>query len=283
MTRIGRYWEQGYTLVPGAIQPDRIATWREAALGRAQTGELGDLLSDETLAEFVLDDHLLESVTHILGEEPVYFGDSNVSILDRVQRGWHKDNADRFDASAPDWHSRYTIVRVACYLQDHARHSGGVNVRQRSHQRDSRDRGPTRYVASRPGDLVIWNLRTTHSADGVLVRGAPWLGVPPRVASFLPRVLVAPREPRRVALFATFGVPDTHLDRYLQYLMTREYAVETWRHSCWSQSVRRTAAARRVLLREMKLEVTGRSNLGENVKYEPIPYESGVPQNTDAT
>ena len=45
---------------------------------------------------------------------------------DGVQRGFHKDNADRVDPNAPDWNGRYTVLRFGIYLQDHYRHTGGL-------------------------------------------------------------------------------------------------------------------------------------------------------------
>ena len=53
-----------------------------------------------------------------------------------------------------------------------------------------------------------------------------------RRVPFLLKILVQPRGvAERMAFFASFGLDDAHLQRYLRYLRTRRYAVHSWQRS----------------------------------------------------
>lgn len=124
------FWDNGYLVRRGVLEKDRISGYRRQIL--ANDLAPGDVLSSPGVGELVTDPAVVSLVGDLLGETPQYFGDSNVSIRS-TGRGYHKDNADRYDPSAPDWQSSYPILRIGIYLQDHHRHSGGLNVRERSH------------------------------------------------------------------------------------------------------------------------------------------------------
>jgi hypothetical protein len=65
----------------------------------------------------------------------------------------------------PDWHGRYTALRFGIYLQDHTTHTGGLNLRDRSHNTVSLTTGRTIYLQSAVGDVVVWRLRTTAGTE----------------------------------------------------------------------------------------------------------------------
>src|SRR3954462_4462530 len=92
----------------------------------------GDILSKDELRYTVLDDRILHLVKTVLGGNPVYWGDSNYHFGVGF-RGFHRDNVDRTDMTAPDWDGDYPIVRLAIYLQDHKNYSGGLKIRVGSH------------------------------------------------------------------------------------------------------------------------------------------------------
>ena len=46
-----------------------------------------------------------------------------------------------------------------------------------------------------------------------------------------------------MALFMTFGAPGLDLDHYIEYLSTRDYAVDMWSHSEFSADVLSQAEA----------------------------------------
>ena len=256
-----RYWREGYLVLRGVFSAEEIDTLRRDAFGvleeqdasgESQTsGEVtraaGDLLAKPTLRRLVADERVLHVVRSLLDGHPVYFGDSNFQI-GRGLRGWHKDNRlpDRFDHHAPDWQGRYTVLRMGVYLQDHAEHSGGLGIRARSHEPSALVRALGRVPVARPrveasihygkpvavdsrvGDLVVWNLRTTHSGNVVRLRPFPHRKVGTWVENLVPRWLCLPEEERRVAIFLTYGVEGEHLERYVEYLKDRGYLEPTW-------------------------------------------------------
>ena len=263
------FWKDGYALIRGVFTQAEIEEFRRGACASRQ--HAGDLLSNRRVRAVLLDDRILDVAARILGDTPVYFGDSNCSFGD-ASHGYHKDNADRTDRRAPDWQGRYPLIRFGVYLQDHVEHSGGLNIRRGSHNVVSTLRGANVYLRTRVGDVVVWNLRTSHSGTGKLLRVLPDLHLPPRVADWLPGFLFAPSAAERVALFFTFGLPGPHLDRYLRYLTTRAYMVRIWRNSHYDDGTRAALAGKPLILLDVWSQVQHEHDLGRNEDYAPISY-----------
>ena len=212
----------------------------------------------------MLHPNLLRIVHAIVPGQPVHFGDTSRSIGYQPP-AFHKDNPDRFNGKGPDWRSPYTITRFGLYLQDHRTHSGGLALRDRSHETPSLRGGRPFAVPTAPGDIVLWSLRTTHSGFATRLRGlvnaflpltvmALVLGDDYRPSRLLFRPLAA--EPR-IALFASFGIRDQHLDRFLRQLRTRDYAVRQWQATHYSDEVRAAALAHGLALVDMPAETRG--------------------------
>ena len=213
-----------------------------------------DLSVYPELAQVLIDDRVVELTSRLLGGTPVYFRDSTANIGGKV-RGWHKDNrlGDRYDASTPDWDGNYPLLRMGIYLEDHVDHSGGLALRSGSHLNVQSARvklaqgfwglvrkvrngnyirvlasgmlvsGKPLHAPSRSGDIVVWNMRTTHSAHTVRLKGIPWLKLPPVIENRVPESFALPEDGERIVLFASFGLPGPHLDRMIEHLHTREY------------------------------------------------------------
>ncbi len=237
----------------------REAVQNLAAQDVQDAGDGGQFLPYELsvypeLSELLLDDRLLDVAHRLLGDTPVYFRDSAVNIGGTV-RGWHKDNRvdDRYNPSAPDWQGTYPIIRMGIYLQDHKTHSGGLALRVGSHSNPkslrvsaaqafwglvSRFRkgsyvralaggmltaGKPIHAPSKAGDVIVWNLRTTHTAHTLRLKALPTLKLPPAIENRIPESLALPEEKERIAVFATYGAPSPHLTRMLDHLQTRDY------------------------------------------------------------
>jgi hypothetical protein len=189
-----------------------------------------DLLCNPYLSDLtVLNPKIVEVVKQLLEGNPIYIGDSNISHNDWAV-SLHKDNPDRFDANAPDWQSDYSILRMGIYLQDYTRTSGGLIVRDGSHKFPTRWKGKIINVQSRPTDLVLWNLRTTHSGSARRLKLFPALDLNPYVCKLFPAFLFIPAPETRMALFLSYGKESHHMDRYIKYLKSRSYAVNRWRN-----------------------------------------------------
>lgn len=265
----GAFWENGYALIRNVFDREEIEVLRKHAYQSRL--HKGDLLSNPLLRRVILDDRVLDIAGKILGDTPVYFGDSNC-VIGEKSHGYHKDNADRTDIKAPDWQSKYTLIRFGLYLQDHSKHSGGLNVRAQSHNFISAQKGKNVYLATSPGDLVVWNLRTSHSGNGHVLKVMRGLHLDPRIADRLPRFLFSSTDRERVALFFTFGLDDQHLKRYITYLKTRAYMVSTWRNSEYNDAVWHAITGKALIVKDVWKDIREEAELGMNEFYIPIPY-----------
>lgn len=248
-----QFEENGWLLVRSVFPAEEVRRWRELGIKAAREGYEGDLLAHPYLSGLVYDPRILGIVKAILGAHPVYFCDSLLSLgWVPAQIGFHRDNVDRLDGDGPDWAGPYPIVRFGIYLQDHSKHSGGLGIRERTHQH-ANQRGRARYVDTCVGDLVLWSHRTMHTGFAGQTRfDAEWLFPIDLVARLvrrngyrLPGFLFTPLEggpSDRGAFFCSYGARGAHLDRYLTYLKKRTFAVLLRRNSKYSPEVLAAAA-----------------------------------------
>lgn len=192
-------------------------------------------------------------ITELVGSDPVYFGDGNItpnSDVYHVEEGdgmVHKDCIDRNDYSKPDWLSPYTGLRVGFYTNDHRNHSGGVTLIKGSHVRSIFPRhifyrkpliyvldlfeiitGKAVYADVSPRDLVIWKLTTDHAGNARVLRWGKNRPIT-RFTNFLPKSFSKDSiSGLRVALFVTFGADDNHLSRYIAGQKRRIQSVNSW-------------------------------------------------------
>ena len=256
--RIGLQFQQdGFVHLRDVFSAEEIARFREAVLKEAdrgtETGQRLKSVSGETvpcrdvasvpgLEGVVFDQRLVRVAQLLLGvQKPVYFGDSSV-MVGGAQRGFHKDSSNRDDPSHSDWQSPYGLVRMGIYLQDHSNHSGGLRLRVGSHLHADVTTGRSYAVPTRPGDVVVWNLRTTHSGHAVRIRGMKSLPLQPRVEFRLPQPLRTGEEKLRAAIFMTYGANGCHLETYLRKhtdtsTYPENYLLRAWEHSNGGESM----------------------------------------------
>lgn len=205
-------------------------------------------------SEVIFNNKRLYSLLHnLIGGKPYYFGDS--SIVEnmghsRYSEGsglFHKDCIDRADYSKPDWHSNYTVVRVATYPFASKSQGGSVALRRCSHKPggwrstflrrkpfvyllDLLDAlsGVSVYANIEPSDIVIWKFTTDHAglATSLRFKNAPIT----RYTNYIPQLFRLPRfsGESRVGIFVAFGANDSHLKRYLTGVKRRKYMLESW-------------------------------------------------------
>ncbi|MCW3102561.1 MAG: hypothetical protein JWO09_1001 [Bacteroidetes bacterium] len=195
-------------------------TFRHASKMSNAVYAKGDILSKDHLRHVLLDERILYLVKTLLGNNPVYWGDSNYHFGTGF-RGFHRDNIDRTDMTAPDWDGDYPIVRLAIYLQDHKNYSGGLKVRVGSHKNPS---GKPVFIDSEEGDVAIWNLRTMHSGNAVRLKFFKNLSInKARREGWIPAFMKKDQQRERATLFMTFGLKSKHLDRYIEkHMLGRE-------------------------------------------------------------
>lgn len=224
--------EQGFVLKPSVFTAHEIQLFRGCVYEQYKLDESaglafrlentsskaryakGCLLSKKYLRDILLDNRILSFAKEILDTDRlVYFGDSSYQIGTGL-RGFHRDCIDREYNSGPDWQSRYTLIRMGLYLQDHSRFSGGLKVKPGTHEKAD---GPSIFIDNKPGDLVAWSLKLQHSGNAVKLKWFPSLsienqGIEKRIPSFLKRE----EQQERISLFMTFAVEGAHVNRYIE-------------------------------------------------------------------
>jgi hypothetical protein len=269
---VAAFWRDGYQIVRDVYTADEIEAFRRDAT--ESRGHGGDLLSNPRMRRALTDGRMVDVARKLLGsDEIVYAGDSSFTINSK-QHGFHKDNADRNDPKAPDWQSRYTILRFGIYLQDHYRHTGGLNLRHASHNTVSLKEGKHLYIRNHVGDLAVWSLRTSHSGNGTLLTWPRWKSPEPPVKpeQFPWYYRPANADGDRMAIFAAIGLDDAHHHRYVDYLKTRTYICRIWSKSPYDETAIAEAEANGLEVRNVPKEIQGDDTVGQHEKWEPIPY-----------
>jgi Phytanoyl-CoA dioxygenase (PhyH) len=248
--------ERGYTVVQRLFGTDEITQLRQVALETIDELERRhltvtdagcegvtrasncDLLSIPSLRGVLLDRRLLGVIGELLGGQPSYFGDSSLRVGKNGARAWHRDNVDRVRwRRGPDWNDPYPLLRCGLYMQDQARHSGGLALRPGSNRANRLLPTVPKLVEANAGDLVVWDLRTVHSGEVVRPRGLPWLALHPRLQTRLADGVRLPEDGQRIVLFMTFGLPSAHLDHFIAYGKTRDYMRDSWAGSRFGPEV----------------------------------------------
>jgi hypothetical protein len=268
---VNAFWENGYTIIRNVYSPDEIKGLREAAFASRGRGP-GDLLSNPLIRSTLLDGNFVEIARRILDSDDIWYSGDSSFTINSGQRGFHKDNVDRQDPNGPDWKGRYTLLRFGIYLQDHWSHTGGLNLRAKSHNTADHAFGKNVYVRTRVGDVAVWSMRTTHSGNGVLLKFPRWQYPEPSQIPKIPRWRIAKADGDRLAVFAALGLDDGHHDRYVEYMKTRTYMVNSFRASHYDDEALDAAAKIGLNVREVAKEIEGDDSVGKNVKWEPIPY-----------
>ena len=180
---------------------------------------IGDLMSKGNL-KFIID-KIRPLANEILEGDALYFGDS-MYTKGLGQRGFHRDNVDRVFNEGEDWNSPYDLIRFGIYLQDHTKHSGGLEVIKGTH---NISKGTPTFVESGIGDLVVWNMRLLHSGNAVRYKFNSRVSVTQfkGYEYLIPKFLSYPEEKERGALFISFGKDGNHLNRYINnHLLVRQ-------------------------------------------------------------
>lgn len=187
-------------------------------------------------------------ISQIIKGDFSYLYDSSIQVGPGFS-GWHKDNrfCDRLNPEGQDWDDNFQIYRIGIYLQDHTKYGGGLLVKAGSHVRPfsnsmlnrlaklprflkravyrivMRQYGKSSFVKSAKGDIVMWSLRTTHAGHAVRLKGLGEVLLDPRLQRFVPLIFRRENPDERIAMFFTIGIQNQYLDRYMEYLNTRDY------------------------------------------------------------
>lgn len=236
MTKKEEIDEKGWMLVKNVFTTAEINEFREYV--DKEKSHKGDLLSSQLLKNALTDNRVLKILKECLGSENIlYFGDSSVSI-NSTGNGFHKDSKDRYNKDSYEFNDKnYSLIRLGIYLQDHSKHSKGLCLRSKSHLHQSVSKGEIINVKSEIGDVVVWKLTTTHSANADVISLFPNHSFHPRIARRFPSFMKQESIDPRIALFMSFGLEDEYSSSFIEYLETRQYAINRWSNSSYSKEV----------------------------------------------
>ena len=261
--------EHGFCLIKEFFTPARIAALERTLLAVPAADRACDFLTLGVFNDLLFEPRLLAIARDLLGKELVYYGETNC-MIDNAKpfREWHFDArgmpeklSAAFDSATGEI---YPAWRFAVYFRDYSAASGGLKVGPGSHvhpiadfkkpaiQQEVAVRGrtlrlpmpayPLYNVPTTPGDLVIFNLRTFHSAGALRLDGAMDVALLPIMEEALltqaPEIAVAEPVAARNAMMLDFAAPAATMDLYPKWrvreLLRREQP------AAWQDKIRET-------------------------------------------
>lgn len=248
----------GFCLVRNVFNDTEVASIRAGmkTVHEGFSGDMPDLLSCPPLRHILLDARILSIARVLLGDDLVYYPETAVNYEETVgpitlqpYSVLHCDAVGGPHDLRTRWRSPtnalYRGYRFGLYLQDYEGHSGGLKLGIGSHRGDpdvlnkksAEETGnetldvdgrrlhmptidfPLYNVPSHPGDVVIWNLRTFHSAGARLLRTDPTRALHPDVERYVhehaPEALLPIPGPR-LTIFFDLAAPTEDVDLYIK-------------------------------------------------------------------
>jgi hypothetical protein len=272
----------GFCLVKNMFSPEQMDRLEHGLAADHATfnEQLPELLSCPSIRWAALEPRVL-AAAHALMDGPLYYyGESHLDFEKEIgPRSLSPFSTPHFDARGsreslnPFWSSPTDEIfrgyRFAIYFRDYKRYSGGLMVGVGSHRGDLKSHGvgaplklqyiqlkfgeqtftvgypeyPLYIVPSEPGDLVIWNLRTMHSAGARRLAAKPNLAMWPRyqdkIFKIIPNVFLPLPGPRN-AFFFDYGTATEEVDLYIKH---RSLRVAPGRMEHWSYDDEEVQAA----------------------------------------
>lgn len=266
----------GFCLVKNVFSSEQMERL-EGGLATDHTtfgGHLPELLSCPSARWVALDSKVLAAARALMSEPLYYYGESHLDFEKEVgPRSLSPFSTPHFDARGsresldPFWSSPTDEIfrgyRFAIYFRDYKNFSGGLMVSPGSHRGDLKRYGvgaPTNFeykrvkigehefivgwpdvplfiVPSEPGDVVIWNLRTLHSAGARRFVAKPDL---PILAEFgnpifekIPKAFLPQPGPRN-AIFFDYGTATEEVDLYIKHRSLRVTPARLEQTKDWS-------------------------------------------------
>jgi len=173
MTRKERLERDGYIVVEQLLTPAEVARLRAALVDHFSRQWIADMLGKHqpgaayeipAIGWIFAHPPLLAIFRDILGSGNLKFT-VNCDVHSNMLNLWHKDLNDTHKDSfregyftSPD----FRLYRAGIYLQDHVHNRQGLHVRVGSHRTPSLSAGDLRYLPTRAGDVVFFDIRLTH-------------------------------------------------------------------------------------------------------------------------
>ncbi|MEL4897553.1 phytanoyl-CoA dioxygenase family protein [Crocosphaera sp. Alani8] len=183
---------------------------------------------------------ILELMRQLLGQDEIMFT-SHCDVHSRTLSGWHKD--DGMTVMEGGYFGKPTydqtdcrVYKVAIYLQNHDNNRGGLTVRKGSHRFPELNKGEEVYLKTKPGDIVVFDVRLTHTGQQSITP-FPFLKEPNRVLqkAFSKTLKVSDKQSKqylknfydtlltdRLSIFFTYGLCDEYTKSFAVANMKRQ-------------------------------------------------------------
>ncbi|MGP0902934.1 phytanoyl-CoA dioxygenase family protein [Serratia sp. CY76391] len=105
---------------------------------------------------------VIDAYREVFGSNDFVFT-SHADIHHNMGFGWHKDDAKGAYFSEPYFTHDCRVYKMGIYMNDHSTDGNGMSVRVGSHLKDNLTDGEAVSLATKPGDVVIFDVRITHA------------------------------------------------------------------------------------------------------------------------
>lgn len=235
------FHDNGYLLVKGLFSKEEVEKFRLGCIA----DEPGDVVGRENFDYVTLDPRVVGVMKQLADAEVVYpglglsRGNDPVHSYARGARVFHTDAPnDDYDFSRD-----YPIYNSGIYLQDHAKHSGGLKIKPGSHKykclicydlkqyvrriisalkhRNFKDLKllltphGTVNVPTEVGDFLVFKTRTHHSGHAVRLKLFPNFSLPPLLEKFIPAFMARPVEKARCVILTIYTKESPYLEGYI--------------------------------------------------------------------
>jgi hypothetical protein len=292
---------EGYVIVPNVFSAAEVAAFRGSAAAHGTSGTVNCALHTvPALAGLWLDPRLIAIAKDLLDGPITYFAESAYSRYGfsenahSIGRHLHHDakgmRKHLFNRRHEASERSYPAVRFGIYLQDYAVCSGALKVSPGSHKIDTSDfdqaKLPYVNIASRPGDVVCFCMRTLHSGLSVRLKNNPEIALSPAEEDIqLARTPEAflPNPPLREIIFLDYVGMDEAADLYIKNRVCHSaQSIEGMVAAFQSQGMAAAAAAAGITLRmdaavvESVVRAT-QATVGGIIQKEGLPYLRALP------
>lgn len=245
-----KYLNKGYVVLKSFYNKDIIRQLRSQIIDISNQDK--EILNYPIVQELILREDLISKIKHLLETEKlIYYSDSNIvnkPLTLKSKNGFHNDA--RFEDETIPYNEEYPIVRLAIYFEDYKNFSGGLKIKEKSHNyycfnfRAIKQNlinvikilfSKTRYELSslrlgksinldlEEGDIVIWNLRTHHCGVSRRLKLFPSWCLQPYIEKLLPLSFFLPTqyEKDRCSIFCTFAKNDLKNANIFNYIKNK--------------------------------------------------------------
>ncbi len=244
------FLKKGFIHIKSLYDKNRIRELRDICIKNSNNDN--EVLILDFTKELLLHPKLISKIKQILNSEKIlYYSDSSIINHEfpfKATNGFHNDA--RFEDESIPFKEEYPLIRVGIYFEDYKKFSGGLKIKEKSHNhfsfnlRAKRENtvklikillGKSRYDYSalklgkkinlelEEGDVVIWNLRTHHCGVSRRLKIFSNLCLQPNIEKIIPNIFFLPTqyEKNRCSIFSTFAKNDLKNKNIFNYVKNK--------------------------------------------------------------